>query len=116
VRERQRGRDGGHAPAGAVRRERDTERPFEAPLDVSTPQTWKPTAAAHRYATELLGAAPSETLLVAVHPWDIDGTHRAGLRTAWLRRRAAGYPAVMTPSDRSAHDLRDLARILAESN
>lgn len=31
-------------------------------------------------------------LLVAVHPWDIHGAPRAGLRTAWLNRTGGSYP------------------------
>ena len=31
-------------------------------------------------------------MLVAVHPWDIDGAHRAGLGTAWINRTGATYP------------------------
>ena len=31
-------------------------------------------------------------MLVAVHPWDIEGARRAGLRTAWVNRSGARYP------------------------
>lgn len=86
---------------------------FEALLDVSGPRMWKPAPAAYRYATSRLGVDPAETLLVAVHPWDVDGAARAGLRAAWLHRTAASrYPAVMTTPTHTAADLRDLARIL----
>ena len=36
--------------------------------------------------------APTETVLVAVHPWDCAGARRAGLRCAWLDRQGAGWP------------------------
>lgn len=85
---------------------------FEVLLDVSRPRAWKPAAAAYRYATETLAVDPADTLLVAVHPWDIDGARRAGLQAAWLRRGAPDYPAVMTPPSVIAADLRDLALIL----
>lgn len=86
---------------------------FEDLLDVSVPRAWKPAAAAYRYATDALSVDPAETLLVAVHPWDIDGARRAGLQAAWLARGAPSYPTVMTAPTRTAADLRDLARDLA---
>jgi 2-haloacid dehalogenase len=85
---------------------------FEALLDVSTPAAWKPARAAYRYATDTLNAAPEETVLVAVHPWDIDGARRAGLRAAWLRRTAPAYPDTMTAPTCTVRDLRDLAGTL----
>jgi 2-haloacid dehalogenase len=85
---------------------------FEALLDVSAPRAWKPAAAAYRYATDTLAVDPAETLLVAVHPWDIDGARRAGLQAAWLRRGVSEYPAVMTTPSLIAADLRDLAHLL----
>ncbi|MGP3924742.1 hypothetical protein [Streptomyces sp. 8N616] len=51
---------------------------FQEQLDVSTPRAWEPAAAAYRYATDRLAVDPAETLLVAVHPWDVDGARRAG--------------------------------------
>lgn len=85
---------------------------FEALLDVSTVRAWKPAADAYRYATGRLAVDPAETLLVAVHPWDIDGARRAGLRAAWLQRDAPRYPAVMTGPSYIADDLRQLAGML----
>ncbi|MFF0521678.1 haloacid dehalogenase type II [Actinomadura nitritigenes] len=85
---------------------------FTALLDVSAPRAWKPAWAAYRHATGTLGADPAETLLVAVHPWDIDGARRAGLQAAWLNRDGVAYPAVMTAPTHTATDLRSLARDL----
>ena len=36
-------------------------------------------------------------MLVAVHPWDIDGASRAGLVTAWLNRSGGPYPSTSVP-------------------
>jgi 2-haloacid dehalogenase len=47
--------------------------------------------------------------MVAVHPWDIDGAARAGLRTAWLDRTGAGYPAHLTPPDRTVATVAELS-------
>ncbi|WP_251060478.1 haloacid dehalogenase type II [Streptomyces sp. ISL-100] len=87
---------------------------FEAQLDVSGPQCWKPARAAYQYAVEHTGVRPDQAVLVAVHPWDIDGAQRAGLGGAWLRRGASAYPEAMLSPTYTAEDLRDLAAALAQ--
>ncbi|MEU9397162.1 haloacid dehalogenase type II [Streptomyces sp. NPDC048324] len=86
---------------------------FEVLSDVSGPRCWKPAPAAYRHAVERVGVRPERAMLVAVHPWDIDGARRAGLQAAWLRRGASVYPRTMTPPTRGAQDLRELADELA---
>jgi 2-haloacid dehalogenase len=48
-------------------------------------------------------------MLVAVHPWDIDGAARAGLHTGWLNRDGSRYPSYFTAPDVVATDLVELA-------
>jgi 2-haloacid dehalogenase len=86
---------------------------FEGHLDVSGPRRWKPARAAYEYVVERTGVRPEEAVLVAVHPWDVDGARRAGLGGAWLRRGAEGYPQIMMSPTYTAGDLRELARVLA---
>jgi 2-haloacid dehalogenase len=52
-------------------------------------------------------------MLVAVHPWDIHGAARAGLRTAWLNRGGARYPDHFAAPDLSPTSLVALADELA---
>ncbi|MDT0382707.1 haloacid dehalogenase type II [Streptomyces sp. DSM 42041] len=85
---------------------------FEAHLDVSGPGVWKPAPAAYRYAVERLGVDRAEAVLVAVHPWDVDGALRAGLSAVWLRRIPAPYPAIHSPPTHVVDDLRDLPAAL----
>ncbi|MEU5312288.1 haloacid dehalogenase type II [Streptomyces sp. NPDC021562] len=85
---------------------------FEALSDVRGPRCWKPASAAYHYAVEQVGVRPDQALMVAVHPWDIDGARRAGLHAAWLRRGACVYPRTMTPPSFSAQDLNDLVKTL----
>ncbi|KRF04032.1 hypothetical protein ASH00_15380 [Arthrobacter sp. Soil782] len=47
--------------------------------------------------------------LVAVHPWDIHGAHRAGLRTAWINRTGTSYPEYFATPDLEVGSLLDLA-------
>lgn len=85
---------------------------FDALLDVEAAGAWKPAPAAYDYALAQLHADPAETLLVAVHPWDITGARHAGLQAAWLQRGAHQYPRVMAQPDLIAQDLRELADLL----
>lgn len=48
--------------------------------DVSGAGWWKPRPEAYRWACGQLGLAPAQVALVAVHPWDVHGAQRAGLR------------------------------------
>ncbi|MFE0631193.1 haloacid dehalogenase type II [Streptomyces sp. NPDC058864] len=88
---------------------------FDALLDVSEPRCWKPSRDAYLHATDRAGVRPAEAMLVAVHPWDIDGARRAGLAGAWLRRGRAHYPGVMTPPDWVAENVTELAGKLIEA-
>jgi 2-haloacid dehalogenase len=81
---------------------------FEAHLDVSGPKAWKPAPAAYGYVLARLGVEPADAALVAVHPWDVDGALRAGLRAVWVRRTRAPYPDVLRPPTRTVPDLRAL--------
>jgi 2-haloacid dehalogenase len=66
---------------------------FERLLSVEDAGAWKPSARAYEYAAQECDVKPEELLLVAVHPWDLDGARRAGLQTAWVNRSGAPYPA-----------------------
>ena len=81
-------------------------------ISIREVQRWKPWAIVYRYAAEVLGVDPADLALVATHPWDIHGAKRAGLRTAYVSRRAtpgvpdAGrYPAIFAQPDVIAPDL-----------
>jgi 2-haloacid dehalogenase len=72
---------------------------FEATLSVAEAGRWKPDEAAYRYALDRCGVPAGEALLVAVHPWDLEGAHHAGLRTAWIDRAGSRFPAYFAQPD-----------------
>jgi 2-haloacid dehalogenase len=82
---------------------------FEQLLSVEDAGVWKPAAAAYADALERCGVAAGEAMLVAVHPWDIDGAARAGLATAWLNRDGGAYPGYFSPPDLTCTSLTHLA-------
>ena len=82
---------------------------FEAVLSVEDAGVWKPAAAAYAYASRVCGVPAGEMLLVSVHPWDVDGAGRAGLRSAWLDRGSGPYPDYFQAPTLAALSLPDLA-------
>ncbi|MCO4239810.1 haloacid dehalogenase type II [Pseudarthrobacter sp. MDT3-26] len=78
--------------AGKLFSEAGIREAFESLLSVEDAPAWKPARASYEYAAAASGADPAGMLLVAVHPWDIHGAARAGLRTAWLNRTGRSYP------------------------
>ncbi len=86
---------------------------FEKLMSVADGPAWKPAAGAYRRALEVCGVQAGQAMLVAVHPWDIDGAARAGMRTGWLRRGAAGYPSYFRAPELEVADLQELAVALA---
>jgi 2-haloacid dehalogenase len=69
---------------------------FEHLLSVEDAGVWKPAADAYRHVAGRCGVQTGEMVMVAVHPWDIDGAARAGLRTAWVNRDGRRYPSYAT--------------------
>ena len=59
---------------------------FDCVLSAELARAYKPAPAAYRTAARLLGVAPGELMLVAAHPWDLDGARAAGLMTAFVDR------------------------------
>lgn len=82
---------------------------FEALMSVEDAGAWKPDRKAYDYAARACRTAPDDMLLVAAHPWDIDGAARAGMHTAWLNRSATPYPGHFTPPEHTVTALPDLA-------
>lgn len=85
---------------------------FERLLTVEDAGVWKPAARAYAYALKECGVEPEDAMLVAVHPWDIDGASRAGLATAWIDRASGRYPSYFTAPDVEAASLMELADAL----
>ena len=85
---------------------------FERLLSVEEAGAWKPAADSYAYALRECGVAPVDAMLVAVHPWDVDGAARAGLATAWINRSGGSYPSYFTAPDLTVTSLEDLADAL----
>jgi 2-haloacid dehalogenase len=85
---------------------------FEQMLSVEDAPAWKPDPRAYTHALDACGVTAAMALLVAVHPWDIDGARRAGLSAAWLNRGSGTYPTYFLPPDHEPRSLVELATML----
>jgi 2-haloacid dehalogenase len=89
---------------------------FEQVLSVDDAGAWKPAAAAYRHALDRCGVEAASAMLVAVHPWDIDGAGRAGLASAYLDRSGSGFPPHLRPPTTTVRSLPDLAEQLSRAS
>lgn len=81
----------------------------EQVMSVDEVGRWKPAPETYHYAVARCAVEPAEAMLVAVHPWDVDGAKRAGLRAAWINRAGLPFPRAMVTPDVVATDLVALA-------
>ena len=86
---------------------------FERLLSVEGAGVWKPAVGAYEYALAECGVEPMDAMLVAIHPWDLDGARRADLATAWVNRDGGRYPTYFTAPDVEVPSLPALAAALA---
>ena len=66
-----------------------------------------PTSTPRRSAT----STPDEMLLVAVHPWDVDGARRAGLQSCWVNRSGAPFPATFLEPTYTVGSMEEIAEL-----
>lgn len=81
---------------------------FEHLLSVEGAGVWKPAPGSYAYAARTCAVDPAEVVLVAVHPWDIDGAARAGMSTAWINRDGSPYPEYFTAPTHTVTALTEL--------
>jgi len=86
----------------------------EQVLSVEDAPRWKPAPESYAYALRTCGVEPDDAMLVAAHPWDVDGAGRAGMRTAWVNRTGRAYPSAFRSSEVTVDSLSELARRLTE--
>ncbi len=101
--------NGATAMSDALFEQADLLSLFERRLSVEEVGPWKPHPAPYAYALDQCGVQASQALMVAVHPWDLQGAHSAGLRTAWIARGAAPWPDCFDEPALVASGLDDLA-------
>ncbi|KIY95551.1 2-haloacid dehalogenase [Monoraphidium neglectum] len=80
-------------------------------LDVNMAQAFKPDPRVYRFAASQLGLSPGQCMMVASHPWDINGALSAGLRGAYVKRGEA-YPSFLRRPEAVVGGFDELADLL----
>jgi 2-haloacid dehalogenase len=75
---------------------------FDAILSAELTKRYKPARETYLAAAGYLGVEPGELMLVAAHPWDLEGAARAGLRTAFIDRPREHGPKGQSHDDPGA--------------
>src|SRR5260370_25839053 len=89
---------------------------FDRVLSVEAVRRFKPAPETYAYAGSELAVLPKRMVLVASHPWYIQGAVHAGLRCAFLNRAGtASFKRELTP-EFTAPDLEQLAQALVEAS
>jgi len=82
---------------------------FEQVLSVDAVRRYKPHPDTYRFATEQLGVAPAQAMLVAAHGWDVAGALHAGLQAGFLERPGQTLYPLSPPPTCQASTLTALA-------
>jgi 2-haloacid dehalogenase len=85
---------------------------FELLLSVEDAGAWKPSPKAYAFAAARCDVPLEEMLLVACHPWDVDGARRSGMQSAWVNRTGAPFPATFLEPTYTVAGIDELAEVL----
>jgi 2-haloacid dehalogenase len=77
---------------------------FDCVLSAELARIYKPAPEVYRTAARLLGMKAGELMLVACHPWDLEGARGAGLRTAFVDRPLEYGPGSAARADSDADE------------
>ena len=78
-------------------------------LSVAGQALWKPSKQAYEFGLSGAGVTAAQSVLVAVHPWDVHGARQAGMHAVWVNRDGASYPSYFTSPSAEIPSLIDLA-------
>ena len=81
-------------------------------LSVDDASAWKPAPQAYEYAAAVTGVSLAEMVMVAVHPWDLEGARTVGMRTVYVNRSGARYPTHLSEPDLTVRSFADVADAL----
>jgi 2-haloacid dehalogenase len=85
---------------------------FDAVISVAAAGSFKPHVVTYRKAAELCGVAMHEVLFIANHAFDCIGAKAAGMRTAFIDRRARPFGGTPHQPDLVVPDMAALARLM----
>jgi 2-haloacid dehalogenase len=85
---------------------------FEHVIGTDQVGVFKPDARVYRHGLSVLGAEPSEAVMVAAHWWDLRGARAAGMRVAWVARGEGELSSLLPRPDARGADLAEVAEAI----
>jgi 2-haloacid dehalogenase len=86
---------------------------FDQVISVAVANAFKPHAATYARAAEIMGTRMDQVLFVANHAFDCIGAKSAGMRTAFINRRARPFGMTPHQPDLVVASMRELADVMA---
>jgi len=81
-------------------------------LSVAGQALWKPSKSAYEFGLSRAKVTAAQSVLVAVHPWDIHGARQAGMHAVWVNRSGEKYPLYFSPPSVEIISLTELAEAI----
>ncbi|WP_214369549.1 haloacid dehalogenase type II [Pseudonocardia sp. H11422] len=106
--------NGATAVAERLLRDAGLRDEFEHVLSVEDVGIWKPSGRVYGHAATTCGTDPADMVMVAVHPWDLNGAAHAGMRTAWINRSGTIYPGYLPQPTCTVSALPELVAALTD--
>lgn len=79
-------------------------------FDINETLAWKPAKESYHFVCNALALPRSEVMLVASHPWDVNGALQAGLKAAYIQRDPKDpYPTFLDQPQIVVKDFKELA-------
>ncbi|PNW26006.1 haloacid dehalogenase type II [Formosa algae] len=89
---------------------------FDSYYSVDAVKKYKPFKDIYHYVAQQEGLQVHEIAMVATHDWDLFGAKKAGLSTAYIKRKTEIYNPYYLQPDLISSDLKDLIQQLIQAN
>jgi len=84
---------------------------FDKYYSVDQVSKYKPFKDIYQYTAKAEGFLPKEILMVATHDWDLYGAKKAGLQTAYVKRKEELYHPMYAQADHNADTITELLQL-----
>ncbi len=88
---------------------------FDSYYSVDQVKRYKPFKAIYQFAAEQEGLKTEDIVMIATHDWDLFGAKKAGLRTAYIKRKETIFHPFYSQADYSDSSLVNLINLMIDA-